>query len=347
MREALAQRERLRYLRAAATKEHVYRLVVLITGLAVAPPAWAQTLQVFHPAPGRGNFLSAHGSAIPTHRSWTAGLVLDFADDLLVGANGAKLVDSRLTTHAMGTFGLWNRFEIGLVVPFALLQHGIDAYQGASLGDIRLVPKARLLWRGAASRGFRLALIPELSFPSGDEEKRNGEPGVTAAPRVALDGVLFRWRGALNLGYRIRESSGGGPGEQDDEVILAAALSRELPRGFEVLVEAYGHLGAAVDEGFSEVAAPFEVLLAARYVKLPWGLVASLGGGAGITRGTGASDVRILAALSYQRSPRVPLPARTKKIAPKKDIPKKPPAKKPEPPKPEPEEEEPNEWELE
>ena len=310
----------------------MHRVFALVTGMAAAAPALAASLEVFHPAPGRGNFLATHGASVPPHLAWTGGLVLDFADDLLLGPGGAKLVDSRLNVHTMGTVGLRNRGEVGLVVPFAV-QRGIDQFEGASLGDVRLVPKLKLFWRGAPRRGFGGAFIPEVSFPSGDEKKANGEAGVTAAPRLAIEGVLGRWDGALNLGYRIRKSSGSGPTEQDDELVVSAAVMRELPRGFEALIESYGSLGTAVDSGFSQVAAPFEAMVAARYVKLPWGLVVSLGGGVGITKGTGASDLRVLAAVSYQRRPK-PAPAK-KKIAVEKKPPEPPP------------EEEPTDWELE
>jgi hypothetical protein len=308
----------------------VHKLAACVAGLALAAPARAATLQAFHAAPGREGYLTTHGSTVPPHLTWTAGLMLDFADDLLVAAGDAKLLDSRLTLHAMGTVGLWDRGEVGLVVPFAALQRG-SAVDGAAPGDVRLVPKVKLLWRGAPRRGFGLAFVPEVSLPTGDQDKANGEQGVAATPRVAVQGALHRWNGALNVGYRIRESSGGGESEQDDELIFSAALARELPRGFEALAEAYAFLGTAVDAGFNEIALPVEVLLAARYGRLPFGLIAWLGGGMGITRGTGAPDLRIFAGIGYQRH-RPPAPK------------KPPPPPPPPPPEPEPE---PDEWELE
>jgi hypothetical protein len=267
---------------------------------------------VFHPAPGRGAYLVTHGAAVPTHLSWSAGGLLEFADDLLVAASGARLVDSRLTLHAMGSVGVKDLVDIGLVVPGAVAQLGQD--EGAALGDVRVISKLRLFWLERKQKTLGGAVIAEVTAPSGDEDMFNGDPGPTFVPRVAIEGAWGRWGGALNVGYRLRESSGGGAREVDDELVLSLGLRAAVGLGLEVLLDGYAFMGTAVDDGFSEVAAPAEALAAVRY-RLPEGLVVQLGGGLGITKGYGASGSRILASLSYEP----PARQKTQTVSPRED----------------------------
>lgn len=288
----------------------MHKALALIAGLAVAPPARSATLQVFQPAPGRGNFITTYGATVAAHRAWTAGAVFDYADNLLVGARGQKLLDSRFTVHAMGAITLWKRLDVGAVMPLAVLQRGAGDLDGASPGDARLVPKLRGFWIGDDRRGVGGAFVAEVTFPTGDEDRANGDPSLTFVPRIALEAVRWGWDGALNLGYRVRESSGAGKREVDDEAVIGAAVRTPPLAGFSATLDLYAFVGVAVDDGLSDVAIPCEALGAVRYVKLPWGLSAWLGGGAGVTRGYGGSAFRVLAAVGYESRPPRGRPAR-------------------------------------
>ena len=296
-----------------------------MAGLAAIPPArcaWCSTLQIFHPAAGTGNFITTHGASNPERGTWMAGAVFDYADDLLLGPGGSKLLDSRLTVHALGSVALWRRLEVGAALPVAVAQRGVGDLDGASVGDARLVPKLRGFWLGDERRGLGAAFVAEVTFPSGSEDRGNGEPWLTFTPRLALELVRAGWDGALNLGYRVRESSGKGEREADDEVVLGAALRAPPLVGVQATLDAYAFVGVAVDAGRSEAAIPCEVLGGLRPVKLPWGLTAWIGGGAGVTRGYGSSDFRLLGALGYESRPLPSRPAARKPAAPAAQIPR-------------------------
>jgi hypothetical protein len=281
----------------------VHRAFALLAGLAATPPARGATLQAFHPAPGTGNFITTYGASIPAHGAWTAGAIGDHADDLLLGRGGVKLLDSRTSVHATGSLSLWRRLEFGVVMPLAVVQRGQDDLDGASAGDARLVPKLRGFWIGDDRRGFGGAFVAEVTFPTGNESRGHGEPFLTFAPRLALEVVRWGWAGALNLGLRVRESSGTGTREVDDEWIAGAALRSPAWAGLQATVDAYAFVGAAVDAGVSEPTVPAEVLGAVRYLRLPFGISVWAGGGVGLTAGTGASDFRAIGGVEVASLP--------------------------------------------
>jgi OOP family OmpA-OmpF porin len=321
-----------------------YATVLAAITLAAAP-AGAQdgsNIQAFSPAPGQDDFIVNYGARVPKHKSWTAGLLLDFAEDPLVvvdagGEETSKIVDSAWTLHLMGAVALWDRLEAGLVAPFSI-QNGAGDADGSTFGDIRLVPKLHVFWFGEQDGGVGLAFVPEVTFPTGDEKALSGDPNVSFAPRVAVEAQKQGWGGVLNLGYRLREGFAASNSNLgiDDELLLSAGLRAPIGLGLTALADLYTHIGTQARGDLDQVEVPTEVAGGVRYV-VPAPRIALLAGlGTGLTQGYGTAQVRFFIGAAFQErveEPEIVPTAPPEEIAP----PPPPPPEEPPPPPPEPE----------
>src|SRR5262245_49130681 len=87
----------------------------------------------FAPAPGAGNYIMVDGAVVAGHVAPTAGLFIDYAhrpfvlftatckngdtDDCEVEEADKEIVSYMLTFSAMATISLWQRLQLGLLVP--------------------------------------------------------------------------------------------------------------------------------------------------------------------------------------------------------------------------------------
>jgi|GEM_PF-3194749 outer membrane protein OmpA-like peptidoglycan-associated protein len=269
----------------------------------------------FRPAANpSGYFVSEKALTLP-HLNASALLYFGYAHqplkmlDSSSGEEKSALMNYQFNVDLLLAFGLFDRLELALALPVTLAQSSddlaaLDRPPGTTLapgiGDIRFIPKVRLLTAGVVS--FALAL--PLSLPSGSEDNFLGDATVSFSPRAIIALNLERFRAALNVGYRIRKDQ-------------SVAVSSEAQPKLIIDDELFGSLGLSVpvwdaridllaDFFFSmsvielrQTEAPVEFLVGAR-IKLPYSLAASVAGGAGLTYGVGAPKFRIIAGFSYQ-----------------------------------------------
>src|SRR5437773_1329789 len=122
-------------------------LIASLSSLAVLTPAAARaqtfdgefSVQRFDPAPGPRNYFSTRGLRVEGHMAWSAGLVLNYANDPFVVVSCAGLtnctspsgvpgrgadvhvVQHLATADAMGSLTLIDRLQIGLRVPVSFV----------------------------------------------------------------------------------------------------------------------------------------------------------------------------------------------------------------------------------
>jgi len=286
-----------------ANARHLMLILGLGLGLLAGPsPTLAQDMQNFRPAPGTWNGFSVEGAKVPRHLELVPSLLLNYGRDPLVYRDEDGDVDEDIvrnlgTLNVMLVLGLWERVELGFDLP-AHYATGSGIDNGATLGDIRLLTKFRLVGL-EKDTGAGVALAVPISFPSGDKEKYLGADQIIANPKLILEargaGVQF----AANGGVRIRPDEQQIEGlELGTEVTYGAMLGVHL--GTEDVVAIGEVFGAAAitDIRADSRSNPLEALLGLRVFTDP-GAVFTVGGGVGIIADYGSPVYRLLAGFAW------------------------------------------------
>jgi outer membrane protein OmpA-like peptidoglycan-associated protein len=285
----------------------------LVLGASPFGAPFAQDIQRFQPAPGVNGGLAAHGSTTPGHLNFVPGVWFDFGRDPLVerddgGAVRRRIVGTLLSVHAQAALGLFDRGELGVEVPVhfargdALVGRGGDV---ETLGDIRLIPKIRLLGPPKPREdGFGLAFVVPASVPTGSSEDFLGEGQVTVGPRLAGHLRVGLFGATADLGYVWRpETRRFQTLDVGSALAYAGGLAIDLGTPEVVLLgEVFGQAPAAGSPSDSR-SKPLEALGGLRWFS-DVGLVATLAGGRGIIADYGSPDWRIVTGLAYAPKPK-------------------------------------------
>ncbi|QRN95134.1 tandem-95 repeat protein [Archangium violaceum] len=318
----LRRRQALRGSRAG------WGLLGLFATVLVSAPAHAQSasqaidVQQFKPGPGSRDVLGVHGAQVGQHLDWNLGLSFNYAKDPLnflkprTGDFVYEIVRDQFTFDLMGSVALFDRFELGVALPITsqgsgsaasvspLLPGGLNV---TGVGDLRLVPKARLL---STDSGLRLGIAVPVLLPTSGGRDFLGRDGVAVFPRLlgewGRDGgprVLANVGVNLQPGARFYNLNAGNE--------LAYGLGAELP--FQLgshRISAEATLAGALGLKETQVEeSPLELLAALRY-HFTDSLAAHLGGGPGITRGYGTPAFRLFAGIAWTEARHVE-PVRT------------------------------------
>jgi OOP family OmpA-OmpF porin len=235
------------------------------------------------------------------------------------------LIPYRLDAHALFAYQVHPRVELGVDLPFTviqgdrfqLLRDALDApdFPGAAsvsrygLGDLRLIPRVSLL--DPAQFPVGLALVGEVRLPTGDGYSFLGERRVLVAPRLAVERSFGPVRLLGNVGWRFRRHAQYLNLYVDDEFTLGAGAVVDLPnlgRFTNVQALAELHLSTPYSSPFNfsqadSLKTPFEALVGARtLVSGPWGVSLTVGRGIGLQGGYGREAFRVMLAVSYEQS---------------------------------------------
>src|SRR5882672_10226471 len=185
---------------------------------AQAPTDRTIDAQLFQPAIGPRNFLTVDGAEVPEHKRLSFGLTLNyqrrpyttFTQGTTEGA--AHVVDDQWTGELQGAIGLFDRFQLGLAVPYTLYLTGddIDAMGVGTggrlhengLGDIRVEAKGQIATLGDDDE-YSFAALAGLSLPTNKAVDRPyylGDKNVTGRIKGIAMLQLGHVRAAANLG---------------------------------------------------------------------------------------------------------------------------------------------------
>jgi OOP family OmpA-OmpF porin len=278
-------------------------------GLARAQPAASQAIDVqqYKPGPGAHDVLGLHGARLGPHLGWNLGLSLNYADDPLnvmdprQDAFVYRIVDSQLTLDLMGAIALFDRVELGVALPVstttsepaaAISPTFADGVKATGVGDLRLVPKVRLL---STDGGLDLAVVAPVTLPTAGADGFLGADGVTFQPRVVADWADARVRLLANVGLNLRREARLRNLRVGPEVAYGVGAQVALTRALTAEATLAGALG--LKEANTEER-PLELLGALKY-QFQGGLAAHVGAGPGLTRGYGTPGFRVLAGLAW------------------------------------------------
>jgi outer membrane protein OmpA-like peptidoglycan-associated protein len=262
-------------------------------------------LQQFRPRAGAGDVLGVESARVQGHGVWRLGVLFNSADDPLVArtADGdelVRLVDAQTTADLLFAVGLWDRYQVSLELPVVLHQDTgamSSEIDRAGVGDLRIVPKARLVDRAVGRGRLGLAGSVELIIPSGIDFHSQDSFG--AQPQLAGDYTIAGSRLVANLGLRLRNERQLIDINAGTELTYGLGARLPLPVGGD-RIAAIGTLSGAVglaDTDREEL--PLE-LLAGAEVDLGGGILLTAGGGPGLSRGYGTPDLRFLVGVTYR-----------------------------------------------
>jgi outer membrane protein OmpA-like peptidoglycan-associated protein len=305
-----------------ASNTRSWRLACLAAGVVAglgARNASAQDYQRFRPAPGVTNYLTVEGALVAPAGKVSPSLWLNYGNNPVVTVDSGsdatkfKLVESMTTLNLMATYGLFDRFEIGVDLPVHYTTgEGVEAENkdGAGLGDLRLLPKVRLLGERGKS-GFGVAAAMPVGLPTGSDKRGMSSAAVSLNPKAIVEGRFAgKFRAAANLGYKwVNSNETIDPADQGAIVVKGTEVGNEVTYGaaagvnlgresMEILAEVFGAAPAEDVKG-SDNTKPLEGDLAFRYYAQN-GLATTAGLGTGLVASIGTPDLRIFAGLAWE-----------------------------------------------
>lgn len=276
-------------------------------------------LQQFRPAPGPADYLNVYSTVVAPHLEFDMAFYLDYAATPLkvpsFEQNFNAVVNPQVTLSLLGSIGLFDIVEIGLLVPVTVAQSSGDltpvlpfaaddgdSIEAFGLNDIRLSAKTQILDLLADPLG--LAFILTGYIPTGMDDRFVGDDSFGLEALVSGETWLIRGiRMAINVGYRyrhnavdVRESRIG------DAILWGVGVNVPLfMKTLDLIAEVDGAVGvASKEEGRSGIQAgevPAELKLAARFgLHEDWSLTAGMGFGLN-SEAVGTPDFRAFVGL--------------------------------------------------
>jgi OOP family OmpA-OmpF porin len=176
---------------------------LLVAGAAHAQPEREIDAERFKPAVTHDGWVNAEGSGVrDTADPWELGIFLNYSGNSLVIVDGGgdltqQFISGRLGFDVLASVSLADPFSIGIGLPFFIAQTGDLDPSFAGLGDLRVVPKLRIL---DDRELFGLALAVELRAPTHVGDFSGGARNIVGWPKLIID---HRWANGLRLGGNV------------------------------------------------------------------------------------------------------------------------------------------------
>jgi len=264
--------------------------------------------QRFQPRATSGGYLQTEGSAVRQPLDpFSLGLWLSYAHNPLIVSDDGK-VRERIVGHQLAfdltasyAFASW--FELAIHAPLAYLAG--DDLSEAALGDVRLLPKFRLL--DDVKRGVGLAILLDARLPTHTSSFYGGARLPGLAPRLLLDHRfgLSGFRAGLDVGVLVRKQTEYRNVTAGSELLAGVGMGYRFDGGqspVELMVDVRSAVG--LTETDSEEVALEGLLAAAVDVTPEWKI--HVGGGVGLLEGFGSPTGRAFLGVRWEPSPNDP-----------------------------------------
>ncbi|QQR89336.1 MAG: OmpA family protein [Myxococcales bacterium] len=295
------------------------KLSLGIVGLLVigtSSMAAAQTINQFRPAElARDGFVISRPDD-QGHLRFGGQLHFEYNNDPLVyearqGDSNTEvfsLIEHQMAAHLTLSLGLWDRLVLFAGLPVNIMMKEEDGNfagvgqvkaDGAGIGDAYFGARLRLL--GEREDVGALALQVTGTFPTAElansSQLYSGDHSPLIHPELLMElrGGGVRFTG--NVGARFREARQLTNLQVNDELTYGVGLTVPIVRDrFDVMAEAWGSTGL---QDFSKREnSPLEALGGVKYYSQD-GFTLGASGGAGILRGYGSPDFRVMAMVGY------------------------------------------------
>jgi outer membrane protein OmpA-like peptidoglycan-associated protein len=264
--------------------------------------------QRFQPRATSGGFMQTEGSAVRHPIDpFSLGLWLSYGHNPLVVAQGGdvsqRIVGNQLAFDLTASYAFATWFELGFHAPVAYLAG--DDLSEAALGDVRLLPKFRLL--DDRRHGVGLAILADARLPTHTSSFYGGARLPALAPRLLLDHRfgLSGFRAGLDVGVLIRKQTEFRNVSAGSELLAGIGLGYRFDGGqapVELMLDVRSAVGLTQTDR-EEIG--LEGLLAVAVDVTPeWQVHA--GGGLGLLEGYGVPTGRALLGVRWEPSPNDP-----------------------------------------
>ena len=280
------------------------------------------TVQRFNPAPGPRNFITTRGARTDGEMAFSAGLVLNYANEPFVvrsclsltdcdapGAQGQtdiKVVENMVTGDLMGTLTPIPRVQLGLRVPITWVNgHGISeagpaetapGLEAVGIGDAEVEGKVRL--HGEPRDTFVAGASLFLTGPLGHLTAENSYIGDTT-PSIGVRGIMDGKSGPAsfggNLGGVLRGSGKVGNTEIGPELRYGVAGGYEFSPVFRVVLDGFGATRFSSRRGTNSL----ELDGGGQVTPLESPILIMAGVGVGVIEGVGVPTFRAYAGAMY------------------------------------------------
>jgi len=296
-----------------------YRMKACLRGasalslLALTSAAHAQSLALnrLDPAPAGDRMFGVPSPYAAGHLTPHLMLLTDYAHNPLKlrsvpdDTDQGAIVSNQLFLHLNAGLALWDRLNLDISVPLAVLQNGDDPTAGgatfsspnsAQFGDLRFGLRARLL--GEYRDPFQLAVGGYVWVPTGAKDSFVSSGHVRGLPQLILGGRIHDrvvWSAAA--GPQFQGESTFANVDQGTMFKWGAGLGFLLldNRHLQIGPEAYG---SATLRDVQKHTTNAEILLDVRY-RIVDDVEIAAGAGPGLTSGIGTPDFRGLFSLAY------------------------------------------------
>lgn len=282
-------------------------------------------VNLFSPAIGPNNYLEVDGARIDSHLTPAAGLFIDYAhepfvlfdasctDDSMTNCDvddvNTELVSWLLTGNIWGSLTLFNRVQVGLVVPvsfgsgedFETIVGGdtpirIPGGSTAGLGDVRINAKVRITGEGD---GLYFGANVFATLPTAqliDDESFGGDDSLTVGAEFIGQFVQNGIHVAGNVGGFYRGEQTFLSSAQGSQLTYSLAVGYEITPLIMVFAELDGasSFSSEVDEN------PLEAAIAGRMRQGDFEF--TLAAGAGLVSGAGIPVVRVIGGFAWAPS---------------------------------------------
>ncbi len=276
-----------------------------------AAQAEGLALNRFDPAPAGDRMFGVPSPFVAGHLTPHLMLLGDYAHNPLklrstpADTDRGSIVEHQLFLHLNAGIALWERLNLDISAPLAVLQKGENPSGGgqafaspssAQFGDLRFGLRVRLL--GEYQDPFQVAIGGYLWVPTGANDSFVSSGDVRGMPQLILGGRIDNrvvWSAAA--GPEIRNKGTFANVEQGTMFKWGAGLGFLLleNRHLQIGPEAYGAVTLRDVEKHTTNA---EILLDVRY-RIIDDLEVAAGAGPGLTSGIGTPDFRGLLSLAY------------------------------------------------
>jgi outer membrane protein OmpA-like peptidoglycan-associated protein len=270
-------------------------------------PVVAEVQHLEPQADGLGFYQTESGQILDPYR-WSVGAWVNYAyrpltiwsvDEERGERYMTALVEHQAAVDIQAAMGFpWVDVALSLPLNIHLAGDGarvgpdeIPSIQGFALGDLRLVPKVRILDPRERTVGFAVAM--PLSFPTGDRSRYATDGTVGIKPLAIVGFERGLWRGYANLGAYFRPT-------RERREILGTELGHEFvwslgvaarPRpDFELMMDFWGNHGGV------RTGVPVEGAFGLKFSPIPE-VDLSIGVAASLARGFGAPAYRVFSGL--------------------------------------------------